>query len=409
MKRLMTATTPMHPVRLLAPLMVAAGLGAGAGETAGQELPAWRTTEAGVEVPAAREIAARTGPAVVSIRAMSGGNEVSSGTGFVIRTDGVVVTNFHVVEDGTSLEVELATGEVFTDVYVLGTDERRDLAVLKLPTARLTALEVGDAGALAVGDPVYVMGNPMGLDRTFSDGLVSARRVLDGVAYLQISAPISAGSSGGPVLNAAGRVVGVATASMGEGQNLNLAVPMSYAEGLLSVAGAPERFETVAARWSSSGAGRGAGQPARESAERSRGEPDVSDVSDVSDLSDLQPWQAVVVRQLRSAETQMAEAGYARYDSPRYDLLAVDSLDTALTELPAGDYRALAVCDADCSDVDLMVTDRRGDVLGMDVLEDDVPIVDFRTAGGRVGLAVKMIVCSTDVCYYGMQLFRRVP
>ncbi|HUG38887.1 MAG TPA: trypsin-like peptidase domain-containing protein, partial [Longimicrobiales bacterium] len=194
---------------------------------------------ASAQQPTPAQIAAGTAPAVVSIRALADGIEVASGSGFVMRADGVIVTNLHVVEDAASLEVELATGETFTDVYVLGTDDRRDIALLKLPTARLPALEPGDANALAVGDAVFVMGNPMGLERTFSDGLVSARRVLDGVAYLQISAPISTGSSGGPVLNAAGEVVGMATATLADGQNLNLAVPMSYAEGLLSVAGAP--------------------------------------------------------------------------------------------------------------------------------------------------------------------------
>lgn len=351
--------------------------------------------------PAAREIAARTGPAVVSIRAMVDGEEVSAGSGFVLRGDGVIVTNFHVVEDGTSLEVELATGEVFTNVYVLGTDERRDIAVLKLPTTRLPALEPGDANALAVGDPVYVMGNPLGLDRTFSDGLVSARRVMDGVAYLQISAPISAGSSGGPVLDESGRVIGVATATLTEGQNLNLAVPMSYAEGLLSVAGAPEPFAQVAARWAPVPAPADVGITGAAAAAATPVGPRAGD------LSELESWEAVVIRQLRSAEERMVEVGYASFDAPLYDLLAADSVDTAMAELPSGEYRAIAVCDHDCSDVDLMVTDDAGDVLGMDVLDDDVPIVDFNTPGGRIGLSVKMILCETAVCYYGVQLFRK--
>ena len=381
MSMIRTAMTP-----LLAGLLLAA-----AGSVSAQKpTPGAQTTQAG---PAAREIAARTAPAVVKIRALANGSEVASGSGFVIRADGVVVTNFHVVQEATSLEVELATGEVFTTVYVLGTDERRDLALLKLPTARLAALEAGDPSAVEVGDPVYVMGNPMGLDRTFSDGLVSARRVLDGVAYLQISAPISSGSSGGPVLDAQGRVVGVATATMAEGQNLNLAVPMTYAEGLLSVAGAPEPFEQVAARW----------RPA---------EPEVTEAATASpavaaDDSELRPWEQVVVRQLRTAGERMVEVGYSLYEQPRFQLLAADSLQTATATLPAGEYRAVAVCDGDCSDVDLMVTDEAGEVLGMDVLDDDVPIVDFKTPGGPVGLSVKMILCQTDVCYYGVQLFRK--
>src|SRR5690606_26419168 len=100
-----------------------------------------------------------------------------------------------------------------------------------------------------VGDRIYVMGNPMGLEGTFSDGLVSAKRTLVGVALIQISAPISPGSSGGPVLNARGQAVGVATLMMSEGQNLNIAVPARYAEGLLAIGQEPVLFEQVASRF----------------------------------------------------------------------------------------------------------------------------------------------------------------
>lgn len=339
----------------------------------------------------AREVAARTAPAVVAIRALVDGEEVSTGSGFVIRSDGVVVTNFHVIEPARSLEVELATGEVFGDVYVLGTDERRDLAILKLPTTRLPALEPGDANALAVGDPVYVMGNPLGLDRTFSDGLVSARRVIDGVAYVQISAPISAGSSGGPVLDGGGRVIGVAAATLADGQNLNLAVPMSYAEGILSLAGAPEPFEVVAARWAASA----------EAADTAVGEllPTARE--------ELEEWESVVVEQLEGVAAIVAGEGYMPVEDPYFDLLAPDSIHSAAGDLEPGDYRAVAVCDNDCSDLDLMVTDEAGDVLGLDVLEDDVPVVDFTTSGGRTSFSVKMVLCSTEVCYYGLQLYRK--
>lgn len=353
---------------------------------------------ASAQDPTPAQIAAFTAPAVVSIRGMADGIEVASGSGFVIRSDGVIVTNLHVVEEAASLEVELATGETFRDVYVLGTDDRRDIALLKLPTARLPALEPGDANGLAVGDAVFVMGNPLGLERTFSDGLVSARRVMDGIAYLQISAPISTGSSGGPVLNAAGEVVGVATATMADGQNLNLAVPMSYAEGLLSVAGAPERFEDVAARWDRSRIEFAGDAEVIESTATANGEVDVSA---------LPPWEAIVVRQLQGAEPEMSDLGYTTYEPPRYAMLAPDSLDSAMSDLEPGDYRAIAVCDGDCTDVDLMVTDDAGDLLGLDVLDDDYPIVDFQTDGGPTALTVKMVLCATDICYYGLQLFRK--
>src|SRR5690606_21651584 len=109
--------------------------------------------------------------------------------------------SLHVVAGAEAISVELDDGTVFNDVSVIGHDKRRDIVVLKVRAKGLPALTVGTESEIEVGDRVYVMGNPLGLSHTFSDGLLSAKRVEGDEVSLQISAPISEGSSGGPVLN----------------------------------------------------------------------------------------------------------------------------------------------------------------------------------------------------------------
>jgi hypothetical protein len=141
-----------------------------------------------------------------------------------------------------SLSVKLASGEIYDVVFFVVADPRRDFAVLRIPADRTPHLNIERSRSASMGDRVYVMGNPLGLEATFSDGLVSSLRVLDGTELVQITAPISAGSSGGPVMNDAGRVIGIATASFEAGQNLNLAVPARYVDALLRVEQRPQPF-----------------------------------------------------------------------------------------------------------------------------------------------------------------------
>lgn len=189
------------------------------------------------------EIAQRASKALSTVVALdSTGESIGEGTGFFIRADGTLVTNYHVIEGAIRVEVRTISGEAFDQVFVLATDARRDLAILRIPTKSPAQLQIGGDESLQVGDPVFVMGNPLGLERTFSNGLLSGRRLLDGVALMQITAPISPGSSGGPVMDEAGRVVGVATLYLDKSQNLNFAVAGRYIEPLLNLAGAPRPF-----------------------------------------------------------------------------------------------------------------------------------------------------------------------
>jgi S1-C subfamily serine protease len=169
------------------------------------------------------EIARRTAPSVVTIR-----TDRALGTGFVIAKGGLVATNFHVLRGARRVTVQTADERVFDQVTVVGFDAARDLAVLRIRQLRLAPLRLSTRDP-EIGEHVIAIGNPVGLERTVSDGVVSAMRHV-GMAHdlIQISAPISHGSSGGPVLDDRGRVIGVATAMRTSGQNLNFATPAGY-------------------------------------------------------------------------------------------------------------------------------------------------------------------------------------
>ena len=153
------------------------------------------------------------------------GGGVALGSGFLID-DAVLVTNFHVIEDACSLSAftpDLALSVQFD--RLLAWDEEVDLAILgaaRSPGVGVFAL--GDSDAVRQGDKIYAVGYPHGLANTLSDGIVSAIYPDDGVTLLQITAPISSGNSGGPVLNERGEVVGVVTMFWVDSQNLNFAV-----------------------------------------------------------------------------------------------------------------------------------------------------------------------------------------
>ena len=155
------------------------------------------------------------------------------GTGFVVWNDRVA-TNLHIIVGAREAVVRLADGREISDPLVLAIDKKRDLAILRVNAPNLIPLALGDSDAVRAGDHVVAIGHPMGLGNTVSDGLVGAIRQLDPeVTLLQVSAPISPGSSGGPIFNDKGEVIGIATAFSAEGQNLNFGVPVKYLKPLL--------------------------------------------------------------------------------------------------------------------------------------------------------------------------------
>lgn len=326
------------------------------------------------------QIAAKTRPAVVLITALAAGEEIGQGSGFVVDAQGTVVTNFHVVEGADAVTVQFAGGERFDDVFFVSADRVRDVAVLKVRGANLPFIGFGDDQTLAVGDHVYVMGNPLGLEGTFSDGLLSARRVDEGVAYLQITAPISSGSSGGPVLNARGEVVGIATAAMRSGQNLNLAVAARYAQSLIGAAARPRPMhdarEELAAEASTEATGAA--------------------------------WEAIVARQVAEVDDLFKGDGYEPSHELQSGYLSTEEETTTLLDLEPGQYVFVGVCDGDCEDLDLAVYSPSGTMLGSDVEEDDVPVVEVRvTSAGEYSFAASMASCQADTCFYGVRVLRK--
>lgn len=153
------------------------------------------------------------------------GEEVSLGSGFL--HDGAIVTNAHVIADASWIQVYNASGEhITTAPYAVHVDTENDLAVLPFPGNADPGLPVASATP-AIGTDIWAFGSPMGFQNTVSKGNVSSFRKEDGKDLIQITAPISAGSSGGPVTNTAGQVVGVVVGLYSEGQNINFAVPIS--------------------------------------------------------------------------------------------------------------------------------------------------------------------------------------
>ena len=161
----------------------------------------------------------------------------SSGSGFIITTDGFIVTNHHVVADATAVKVTLYNGETY-DAAVIGSDEDYDLAVLKINASGLQAVVLGDSDSLNVGDHVLAIGNPLGeLTFSMSGGMVSSvnRPInVDGTPFnmIQTDASINPGNSGGPLFNQYGEVIGIVSAKYSQYSNtsvegLGFAIPMN--------------------------------------------------------------------------------------------------------------------------------------------------------------------------------------
>lgn len=182
-----------------------------------------------------QQIFQQSAPAVVLIVQFdASGKPTALGSGFVVSSSGVIVTNNHVIAPyggAVRIAVKLPRGDVYTDVRVIYAEERRDFAVLLVKAVGLPTLKVGDSDTVQVGDQVVAIGNPEGLELTFTSGIVSnIRPTSEGFRFIQHQAPISHGSSGGPLLNIRGEVIGINTFSLGgEGaQNLNGAIPINY-------------------------------------------------------------------------------------------------------------------------------------------------------------------------------------
>lgn len=196
------------------------------------------------------ELVRRVKPAVVAVITYDAkGNTLLSGSGFFIRP-GQVVTNLHVIEGARRAEVKTLDGKgrIYPVGGVLSTDEEGDLALLGVgvPAERAHAVEVSQA-VPEEGERIFVIGNPLRLEGSISDGIVSAVREVPNLGrIIQITAPISHGNSGSPLFNMRGQVVGVVTIKVTNGQNINLALASSRFDALKI--SAPASFDELAAR-----------------------------------------------------------------------------------------------------------------------------------------------------------------
>ena len=180
------------------------------------------------------QIYAQCSPAVFYIEVYNAsGYATSSGSGFFIDSDGTAVTNYHVIEDAATAKVQLAgTGAVHDILGVYDYSKENDWAVIKVNCSGNPVLGIGDAATVIGGATIYTIGSPEGFQNTISQGIISnPERIEDGVKYIQITAPVSHGSSGGALINKYGKVIGITSAMYSEGQNLNFALPISVISG----------------------------------------------------------------------------------------------------------------------------------------------------------------------------------
>ncbi len=214
--------------------------------------PASPAEPEGPQELSAKDIVQRYKPAIVRVE-NDYGTGVKVGTGFILSEEGWIATNLHVIAGNGKLRVILSNGTILPVVRVIAIDEKRDLAIIKVERKTpLPTVLLGDSDKVSPGDSVIAIGNPLNLDFTVSDGLISSVREDEGDTVLQISAPISQGSSGGPLFNNYGQVIGVAKSIFSQGQNLNFGVPANYLRPMMlskggeSAADFAKRFERPA-------------------------------------------------------------------------------------------------------------------------------------------------------------------
>lgn len=180
------------------------------------------------------ELAAKLGEGVVMVKSPSG-----LGSGFIIHADGYVITNFHVIENETQITINIFRkvggafkNEKIEDVRIIAVNPFLDLALLKFEPPKdlqVTVVHLAEDRPVSEGDTVFAIGNPLGLERTLSRGIVSKKnRAEGGLAYIQTTTEINPGNSGGPLFNDRGEVIGVTNMGYLFAEGLNFAIPVRY-------------------------------------------------------------------------------------------------------------------------------------------------------------------------------------
>jgi len=185
-----------------------------------------------------RELVSQLGEAVVQVR-----NPGGLGSGFFLNEEGYLITNFHVIEGETQIAVEVyhqdggsLERKVYKQMRIVAMNKFHDLALLKVEdkeAPKFAFVQLGDSDTLAVGEPVFAIGSPLGLERTVTEGIVSTKtRQMQGELYMQTTAQINPGNSGGPLFNLRGEVVGVTNMKM-FGDGLGFAIPVDKVKDFL--------------------------------------------------------------------------------------------------------------------------------------------------------------------------------
>jgi serine protease Do len=187
-----------------------------------------------------RELVQQLGEAVVHVRTPSG-----LGSGFIINEEGYLITNFHVIENETQISIEVyqqRNGQLerksYKQVRIIAMNKFADLALLKIEdkeTGKFAWVVLGDSDNLSVGERVFAIGSPLGLERTMTEGIISTKtRELQGELYLQTTAQINPGNSGGPLFNLRGDVVGVTNMKINFVEGLGFAIPVENVKYFLN-------------------------------------------------------------------------------------------------------------------------------------------------------------------------------
>lgn len=176
----------------------------------------------------AEQIYKKVSGAVVVVHAYNDNDELAAqGSGVVLNDKGYVVTNYHVLSGNSKLKI-LHGKEIIPYVDIIGIDVEKDILILKIEAKKFPAIKTGDSKSLNIGQRVYAIGSPMGLENSISEGIISGLRSVDELKrnFIQITASISPGSSGGAVVNDKGELIGISTLTAKVGQNLNFAIPI---------------------------------------------------------------------------------------------------------------------------------------------------------------------------------------
>ena len=187
-----------------------------------------------------RELVTTLGEAVVQVRTPSG-----LGSGFFINEDGYLITNFHVIEGETQISIEVyhnKNGQLdrqsYKQVRIIAMNKFADLALLKVEdkgAPKFSWVLLADAASLSVGDRVFAIGSPLGLERTVTEGILSTKtRQIGGELYMQTTAQINPGNSGGPLFNLRGEVIGVTNMKLTFGEGLGFAIPIESVKFFLN-------------------------------------------------------------------------------------------------------------------------------------------------------------------------------